>query len=154
MEEVRTSAVEGAKGEAQKIRDESQFNKTITKNEVEHPFLDQNSEDYNQVAVDKVNDLFGKFTKAGMSQADALQEAVDLIAPKYSKPKAAPKKKGLGGTRRKAALKKNASTTNKQPPKLRGKTAKDKLTDYDMTNMSDRDYDKLPASVKRKLRGD
>lgn len=152
MESLRGTAVQEAKGEAQRLRDEAMFEKTIAKNEEAHPFLDQSSDAYNQKAVDRVNDLFAKFAKAGMTQAEALQEAVDLVAPAYSKPAAS--KEALGGDRRKAALKKNASANNKQPPKLRGKTSRKDISDYDLSTMTDTEYAKLPASVKRKLRGD
>ena len=150
-------AVKEARSEAQRIRDDALFEKAITINEEKYPFLDQGNDDYNDKAVSKINNLYDKFLKAGSTKAEALQEAVDLIAPSYVKEE--PVQEGLGKAKPKRspkdARKRNARANNSQPPKMRGKTSKDKSIDeYDITKMSDAQYAKLPADIKRKLRGD
>lgn len=146
-----------ARSESQKIRDETLFDQAVIANESKYTFLDQASKDYNSKAVDKINNLYEKFVKSGATQAESLQEAVDLIAPLYVKEEV--KKEGLGKKKPKREVreskKRNAEANNSQPAKLKGKTSKDpSIDEYDITKMTDAQYAKLPSDIKRKLRGD
>lgn len=156
QEDLVSKATESARSEARNLADETKFEKLIVENETKYPFLDQSTSEYNQDAVDKINSLFNRFVKAGSTKAEALQEAVDLIVPSYAKPVDEGKDKGLGGKKRKKqALKRNARANNAQPPRMKGKTTRENaINEYDVLNMTEKDFSKLPASVKKKLRGD
>ena len=102
-----------------------------------------------------------KSTSSLLALHEAIQEAVDLIAPQYIVAEEDTKSERLGKGKKtkkrtdKSARKRNAKASNAQPAKLKGKTSQDKSIDeYDVTKMTDKQYAKLPSDIKSKLRGD
>lgn len=94
---------------------------------------------------------------AGDKPADALRKAANLIAPRFApesdehQAKAEPKK----DERLKAAIQRNLKDSELQPPNLTGvgNRAMDTVK-KDVTKMTEEEFEALPESVKRQMRGD
>lgn len=152
---LRDEAVNAAKEEAGKLDDETKFTRAVKKNEESYPFLDNGSDEYNQEAVDEVNELYSVFLSAGLGKTASIQKAVDLVSPKHvkeEKPKIGDDKNAI---RKKKALKKNSSAQNKQPARMKGRGARDReLDEFDVGKMSDNQFSKLSKREISELRGD
>lgn len=125
---------------------------------IKYPFLNADSEEANKAAIDDVVEWRDYYASKGFKPAEALQKAVDKIVPLYA-PKAAPKDdpapelKTDGRT--KEAIQRNALAANAQPAQLNGigerATSRARV---DVSKMSEEEFDALPASEKKRLRGD
>lgn len=152
----KKEALESAAAEAGRLDDETKFVKVIDKSTAEYAFLDpKNKRAYNQEAVNEINDVWEGLVATGKTKAQALQRAINIVAPKYGEAEQATLGKKATGARRKAAVKKNVSASNKQPPKMRGKTTRSKTVDQiDINKMSDKAFKKLSKAELAELRGD
>jgi hypothetical protein len=119
-----------------------------------YPFMDVNSEDANDEAINKVIQLRDAYTKTGLyTPAKALQEAVDLIAPSYLasyKPTSSTAVADIRDARAKAEREKAAKANNQQPGFVKGRTEEtgfsidvENLTEKDMASLSKKDLDVL-----------
>lgn len=161
-EEAETAAI-------QKIRateDESKFNDLVADFMTKYPVFDQKSPDFNLETVKETNGLMEAFISSGVSKSEALTKAVDYVASKYGLNKQG---ESLGKTtkeesedkaekvaeRKRNAVKRNTRAAKAQPARMRGKSMTDvDINEYDITRMSEKEFNELPDRVKRKLRGD
>ena len=153
-------ATEAAKTEVHKLDEESRFNQAVDELTNKYPIFDGNNKSYNEEALGEVNRLYTKFVNAGDNKTEALVEAVNLVAPKYGITEDKP---ALGDIeeakvkRRTKAVKKAAKTTQQQPPVSKGKKTQSRVDEFSYDNlvsMSEKDWEKLPSAIKKKLRGD
>lgn len=151
---METTATTAAKEAAKAIKDEDQFQLAIDTFAEKYPFLNAGNKEFNEEALTAIDKLFNKFVGAGDSKATALTEAVTLIAPRYTKGDT--KLSTAKAARRAKAVKKAASATNQTPPETKGRsTQKVEEFSYEaLATMSEKEYRKLPLSIKKKLRGD
>ena len=146
-EELADAVVEGASTSV----DEDRFNTLVENFENKYSFLDIESDDYNEEAVETVNNLMvGFMTESNMTKSKAITQAVKKIAPMYEKP--GPKETSK---RDQKARKRNVKAMKQTPAKMRGKHNRVRdVSDLDLEKLSDREYGKLTAREKAKLRGD
>lgn len=121
-----------------------------------YPFLNTESDEANDAAISDVVEWRDYYASKGMRADVALQKAVDKIAPMYA-PKAAPKEpepEPKVDTRGKEAIQRNALAAAAQPMQLNGVGERASKARYDVSKMSEDEFDALPASEKKRLRGD
>lgn len=144
------------------------YNTALDSMEAHFPQLKHGSDDYDQDEVNRVLRAIDRGVKAGLDPATAVIEAADLIygvditkAPKAKEAKAGKEAKGskeAAEAKEKvvAARKTKNEAANKQPPNSskHGADGGGDNTKIDVNRLSDEDFDKLPESVKAKMRGD
>jgi len=122
-----------------------------------YPFLDVNSEKCDEDAVIAVRDMRFRLEREGKPPAEALRLAVEEKGPKFSKMLGftvdTKKADEIKAARDKAALKKAADTTTRQPAMLPAKGDKETF-EIKVENLTQKQYDNLPEAEKAKLRGD
>ena len=145
---------------SREIQMKQELESTTKQLEQDYPqFNPENADIYDQEVVDNVNRLMTAYTYMKDNQgyamytpASALQEAVKTLVgvpqTAEAESKAQPQPK--------ANLKKKIQASNQQPPELRGDSGADHGTEktMDVFAMPEDEFDALPASTIRKLRGD
>lgn len=161
-EMYRTEIQSSSRQAIETARESAKLEQTIDQVYTQYPTLDPDSGQFDQAKTDEVLRLQNAFSAAGMSAADSVHEAVKYafnvpeIIPAESK-EPAPEKPA--GKPRKTDVKKNVDTANKQPPALKGvgsDNGKTGVTESmpDITTLTDEEFDALPESKLRLLRGD
>lgn len=139
-----------------KVKDASEtekFNTLIKSYENKYPFLDADSDDSNEEAIDTVNALMSGYLAKGNSKSEALKKAIEKVAPMYAK--AEPVKKSLGKERKIEAGKKAAQASKSQPSKTKSSTSTTIDTSkLNIAKMTERDFNKLTPKELKALRGD
>jgi len=140
---------------SESTRESIRLDSTIEALNTQYPNLDPDSDTYDQDSVDEVLRLQRAFVSSGTAPSTALQDAVRYVMPKG----VAAAEPAEPAQKRKTDVKKNVDTANKQPPGLdkvgfdsdnSGK--KDVLPD--VNDLTEEEFDALPESTKRKMRGD
>jgi len=154
MKSARDSAAEEAFTRAETSRDEEKFLEELVKAKEKYSFLDDESDDYNQEAVEDINAAMAGYAAKGKTNSAALKMAVTRFAKYYETTEEKTEK--LGNKRTKTTRKKAAKASNQQPPKTpKGKKGVSRdLDDVDVNKLSDRDFSKLTSREKKILRGD
>ncbi len=134
------------------------YNSLVAELEVIDPRFDQDDDSYDEDLVERVGELTEAYEARGLSSPDALRKATRLILGKdvfrESRNLARPEKKEEKKVEsRKTDTKKNLEAKRKQPPEDREKV-KERPGHIDPRKISEEDFDKLPESKKRELRGD
>jgi hypothetical protein len=147
---------------AQQVADQA-FEETLTLIETEFPELDPESDNADQPKIAAVQALLSAFEQQGMASDDALIQAVATIFPDSEVGK------GFQGTQQQEAKPAEESTKRgledklkaikNTPPNLSEAEGEDSdkagmSSELDTSKLSDEEYDKLPESTKRRLRGD
>lgn len=160
--------VSASKREAAAAEDRA-YNSHLDKLEELFPELQADHDDYDHAKVQRVVRAVNRNIAAGMLPSEAIVDAADLLfgVDLLAKPraKAAPKEKAKDAGKADkdkaaadlaAARKKKVEAANKQPvdSSRRGADAAGDDTKIDPNRLSDDDFDKLPASVLAKMRGD
>lgn len=156
IESVKTESETKVKQESNKAVETERFNSLVETFKSKYTFLDDDSDDYNEEAVDTINTLTAGYIASGRSKSDSLRLAVNKVVPMYNKEESS-SKTVLGKQRTQDAVKKAASASNKQPPQSPSGKSTSKsvdLTKIDVTKMSDKDFNNLTEREKRILRGD
>jgi len=174
--EINTELRRQAEADAEKYADqrilareaERDFKAAVTESYEKYPFLDSKSEARNADAIGDVVEWRDLYISKGDTPAQALRKAVAKVGPIYETQAG----DGDGGeqqsteqqlqqklkARRAAALRRNAEAAANQPPPTgdmgagnRGGKGGMKV---DVATMSEEDFEKLPESEKKRLRGD
>ena len=157
---TRAQAAWLASKEAVKQQNLLAYNSLVKVLEEADPRFDENADEYDGDLVDRVAELTEAFEAKGLAAPEALRKATKLIlgedpfranrplARDDKKAAAKPEKKG-----RKTDVAKNLSAQKKQPAEEPA-DHKEKNSTIDPTKLTDDDWDKLPESKKRELRGD
>ncbi len=155
--ETRQAAEDNAKSYSTEAVEEQKFSTTVEALESKYTFLDAESDDYNEEAVDTVNMLMQGMIADGTSKSQALSKAVKRISPMYTP---AEEKKALGSTtgnkRAKAARGKAAAASKQQPASLPSsvKGSKSGMDDINVNKISEGQFNKLSKKELAVLRGD
>ena len=153
INEVKKTSNQEATDTSNALIETNKFDNLVTNFENKYPFLDADSDKYNEEAVETVNTLIAGYTASGKTKSQALSVAIKKAIPMYKPTE--PDKTTLGNKRKTKARKKAADASNQQPTKTNSKGLKNIDTDtVDISKMSERDYNKLTAKEKRILRGD
>lgn len=151
---IKSESITEATNKSSEAIEQDKFDALIGNFENKHTFLDADSDDYNEEAVDTINTLLSGYMASGKTKSAALKLSVQKVIPMYTTPEA-PKKQGLGETRKTKARRKAAKASNAQPSKTASKGVKDSNPEaIDVGKMTERAYNKLTAKEKRVLRGD
>lgn len=121
-----------------------------------YPFLNSDTEDKNEAAINDVVEWRDFYAAKGHPAHVALQLAVDKIGPLYAKgePSDDDKPEPKVDLRGKEAIQRNALAAAAQPAALNGVGERASRARYDVTKMSEDEFAALPASEKKRLRGD
>ena len=143
---------------ARETQVQQELSKVTTQLEQDYPqFNPENTTVYDQEVVDNVNRLMAAYTHMTDNQgyamytpATALQEAINILVGQPGKAQTAPAQDTPKD------LSKKIKASNKQPPELRGDSAASHGSEktMDVYSMPEDEFDALPASTIRKLRGD
>jgi len=129
----------------------------ITSSLAAYPELKEGDAKFDQTIVDEINQTWDGLS-AKMPTSVALAKAVKFVTAARGmssaiEDKADPKSKTKG--RKKAAVKKNADAQKRQPPKMRGRSAKDDSLDQVVASkLSDKKLFSMSEKELRTLRGD
>jgi hypothetical protein len=145
---------------ARETQVQQELSKVTTQLEQDYPqFNPENTTVYDQEVVDNVNRLMAAYTHMTDNQgyamytpATALQEAVNILVGQPGKANA----EAEPAQDTPKDLSKKIKASNKQPPELRGDSAASHGSEktMDVYSMPEDEFDALPASTIRKLRGD
>jgi hypothetical protein len=157
---IEAAQVAGAATTAAQIN--ARYDAMLDVVEANVPLLDPQHEDYDKSAVKKLDFHVQAYEKMGMSPVDALKEAIGLLHPDHGglfdrakKPaaKAAPDDKPAP-TQRKADPAKAVDTSRRQAPDGANKGANKDDTKIRAGALSEEDFDAIPLSKQREMRGD
>lgn len=153
IKEIKDSAEDNAKKQSSVLVEQEKFNNLVENFESKYKFLNADSKEYNEEAVDTVNTLLAGYVAAGKSKSEGLRLAVQKVAPLYTK--VIETKPTLGNKRKIESGKKAAQAANSQPARTKSVSTKsiDRET-VDVSKMSERDFAKLTPKEKSILRGD
>lgn len=137
------------------------YNALVAELEVIEPRFDESADEYDEDLVERVAELTEGYEAKGMHAPDALRKALRLILGvdpfKESRRLARDVKKPVEEKEKVAArktdVKKNLEAKKKQPPEERDGN-KEKSGVIHAAKLSEEDFDKLPKSKLRELRGD
>jgi len=159
-EEIRQAEKSETLREAQRIATEGDkylqenltFEEVGARIEAAFPQFQADSDSFNEEAREEMLDLYVGYAKSGIySRVDALQRAADRTARMYgfdTKPDNVVSIK-------KPDARKKAQTANQQPPLVKSRESTDNEEPRrDIKSMSDEEFEALPESTKRRMRGD
>ena len=150
--EVTKETTSKVKSESSQVIEEERFSTLIDSFENKYKFLNADSKEYNEEAVDTVNTLLAGYVAAGKTKSEALKLAVNKVAPLYVK--TVDTKQTLGNKRKVEAGKKAVEAAKSQPSKTKSVSTKQDFDKIDVSKMSEKDFAKLTDKEKRILRGD
>lgn len=131
------------------------YNALVAELEVIDPRFDEDSEEFDEDLTDRVADLTEAYEARGMNAPEALRKALRTILGvdpfrersrllREEKKKVAPRKTDIA---------RNLAAAKKQPPADKAAT-KERPGRINPLTLSDKEWDELPESTRRKLRGD
>lgn len=165
IEELRISiaeekAVVRMRAERQQAEAQASMASVVTDAYEKYPFLDIKSDAKDMDAITAVFNRRVELEQAGKSPAAALKQAVEEKGPKFAKILGVETPAGdtsvadkVRQERAERAQKQAANASVTQPAAVPG-SERESSFKVDMNKISDADYEKLPESVKAKLRGD
>lgn len=155
LEEQRKAIAAEAEARAiERIRNEEQSRavKAIAKSAVEkYAFLDDNGG--NNPAMDEILELRDFYVFRGKSPAEALQDAIDKVAPNYAAAAGAPpaaKPEPKADTRKADAVARNAEDASRQAPAPNAGIG-NRVAPPEPTIETQDDWEKLPAAERERL---
>lgn len=167
QEEIRRAIRDEALREAKrlaldgdnKIRETLTFEEAAAKIEADYPQFVEGSEAFNKVAYDELMDLYLGYAQSGRyNRIDAMRKAADKAVKLHNLQKA-----GVAAETavpdnvvniKKTDVATKAKAAERQPPRMEGGTVGKEEPRVDVMSMSDEQYEALPESTKRRLRGD
>ena len=164
LKKMEEEATTKATQTAEQLQEAARLDLILTQLEEQFPIFDENSDQFDQDANDKVLEVQRAYIAAGRSPSDALVEAVNLVLPtlgysEVSDPTDRPKDGKEAPKRSEKDVKRNTEAAKKQPPDLENigddsdkAGAKDTLPDP--LQLTEEEYDALPEETKRAMRGD
>lgn len=156
QQQAENAAIEKVTATLSQRETESSLVKVANESIEKYPFLNADSEHANEEAIAEVVEWRDYYASKGLRADQALQKAVAKIVPMYA-PKAKepePEPEPKIDTRGKEAIQRNALAANAQPAPLAGVGERASKARYDVSKMTEDEFDALPASEKKRLRGD
>lgn len=156
ISQVKAESLQEASQKSSAAIEEEKFQTRISNYENKYPFLDAESDDYNEEAIDTVNTLMSGYIAKGNSKSEALRKAVEKVVPLYKiEDKKPVKDKTIGQTRKEEAGKKAAQASKSQPSKTKSSSSTQiDTTKINVKSMSEKDFAKLTPRELKLLRGD
>lgn len=148
------------------ITESQKVDQLVKQYEVDFPMLKKGNKDFNGDLVSEILDDYKERLAAGVAPSKAIEKSTRLILRSngidFDNPGKSSGKGGLSdevrGKKKEDARTRNADASGRQAPKLgtgdkKGKGNVD-ADDIDVNNLTDEEFDALPAATKKKLRGD
>ena len=162
--EIRAAEREETLREARKIASEGDkhlqenltFEEAGDRIEAQYPQFSQNSDVYNDAAREEMLDLYVGYAKSGLyTRVQALQKAADNAAKIHASELNRTEPDNVV-TMKQPDTKKKIKAAKDQPPTMEGRAAEsdEEPSHDDLSSMSDEEYEALPESTKRRMRGD
>lgn len=163
--EIRAAEKAETLREAKKIasQGDQQMQETLTfaeagaKIEQEYPQFLQDGDKFNSAAYEDLMDLYVGYVNSGQyNRVAALQKAAERSAKMHSLEKvSAPKvPDNVVNLKKPIDVKAKAAAAKNQPPTMESSESERIEPKVDVNSMSDEEYQALPESTKRRLRGD
>jgi hypothetical protein len=158
-EAIREAKKLAAEGDSQ-VRETLTFEETATRIEQEYPQFSEGTDKFDQAAYDDLMDLYADFAQSGRyNRVDALRKASQMAAKLHgldhsSTPEAATPTPDNVVNIKKSDVAAKAKLAERQPPKMEGGAVSAQEPTHDLGSMSDEQFEALPESTKRRLRGD
>ena len=153
-------AKEVSRSIAREVQEEEKFNVLVESFENKYSFLNADSDDYNEEAVDTVNAITANLIRKGLPKSQAIKDAVLRIAPMYEKVVKSTTttkvtKKPVNTERDKVSKRRNIAASKSQPPKTRGSRVSDGgLDTVKVSRLNEKQFRELSLREKKILRGD
>jgi len=152
LNRAESSAI--ATQKASEARDTAVYNTLVAQLEAAVPEFDPESDEFDPVMAKEVDELVQAYEAVGKSPQAALRKAVKLVMgrdpfnsrPKAEEAKPAPKQA------KKPDMAKAADTAKRQPAAI--ETREEAGEKIDTAQLSEEEFQKLPAKTKARLRGD
>lgn len=156
IKSIQTASVEEATTKVNLANETEKFQSLISTFEIEYPFLDAESDDYNEEAIETVNTLLAGYLASGKTKSEALKLAVKKVVPMFKEDKPVVKQKqSLGSKRTVEANKKAAQAANAQPAKTKTTgVSSTEVGKLNIAKMSEKEFNKLTPKELSILRGD
>ena len=161
---IRQQAKQEALADFEGAQQQRELNNIVSQAFGKYTFLNDQSDDYNEEALDEVMMYRNHYMSKGDSITSALSKAIDKVCPGYAgedagKPAGSESSASkMSGGRNPQKVLRNARAAAAQPPQTGKSGVANRETidagKLDLENMSDDDYDNLPEDVKARLRGD
>ena len=132
------------------------FNALVSELEAIDPRFDETDDEFDEDLVDRVGELTEAYEAKGLNAPEALRKALRVILgndPFREVKKLAREQPKQEAEKRKTDVRKNLAAAKKQPPEDAGKT-RERSGKINPLTLSDDDWEKLPESTRKKLRGD
>lgn len=156
MDLARTVATQTAAQAKEATKAELDFDSTVQSIETDYPAFDQTSPEYNQDLVDEALELHASFVGRGYTPAAAMRKAVNYVtkvnglvakSEQTAPPAPTPPPRTQPST-----VKSKLDTAASQPPMQQGTSGGEVEPNY--AQLSDEEWDALPAATLARLRGD
>ncbi len=131
-----------------------ELNSVIASLEKTYPALDVNSKNADAFAIDAVNTQMQKLMAEGKSPADALSDAVSMVAERLNIAPAG--QQAQRNNNQQKTIVRNAKAAEMQPPRMNGGMG-DRALQHGIkpiSQMSDKEFNNMDPELERKLRGE
>jgi hypothetical protein len=130
------------------------FSQTVTQITTENPLYNPEHENYNKTVTDYTLGLRDKFMAAGDDPSSALVEAYNITKAQYPELFTTKTAEPVQAVK-KVDIQQKVQAANKQPPALAGDSSITRGENtLDVNNLSQEEFDALPAATLHRLRGD
>ena len=158
-EETLRDAKKLSQDSTSQLKEDMTFEETGAAIESQFPQFVEGGEKYNEAARDEMLELYVGYLQSGRySRAEALNKAATSTVRIYGfQPADAPQTTDnvVDIKQKQTDVKAKAAAANSQPPRMEPTTRKDgDEAPRDVRNMSDEEFQALPESAKRRMRGD
>ena len=161
----QSEATSGDQKTVKQIKAELKFDQAVDDLQTQFPFLNPEHKGYDADLVDEILDLHGAFVGKGYDLDVAITKATNYVVKANGLDKPAEKAEGKpddqGGKPAvtpkpadPAANRKKAQAASAQPPSMEAGTSDRGAKPVDLGSMSEEEFDALPESKRRELRGD
>jgi len=151
-EDAARAVLEQERAQMRAQQEQQQLQGVVAKAYEKYPFLNPQSGEVDQEAVDEVIAMRNLYLQKGMTAAEAIAKAVDKVGPRYGDAieTEAPKKSIT--KQRKETLERNLERSDRIPPTGAGVGERARKVDY--SSMSEAEFASLSEQEKRRARGD
>jgi hypothetical protein len=158
-EAIREAKKLAAEGDTQ-VREALTFEEAAAKIEADYPQFSEGTDEFSQAAYDELMDLYVGYAQSGRyTRVDAMRKAADNAARIHGLDKIGTADVPEPAPDNVVNIKKTdvatkAKMAERQPPRMEGGAAGKDEPRIDVNSMSDEQWEGLPESTKRRLRGD
>ena len=154
LADVQTTIKQETKAVTAEEKEQLEVDKTLNKVYTDYPFLNPEAPEADQRAVKLVENSYYSYLAAGLPRAEAVMKAVEDVAPVFAPVVDPDKTKNDAATARATeARTRNAQASIAQPP-ITPNAEKSGHVNYDVSKMTDAEFDRLPEETKKRIRGD